>query len=912
MSDSFIGERDELIASVQSNAEHLPPMMRCYLGYKADYPEHLLLLQVGDFYELFFEDATVAAAALDVRLTSRNKNSENSIPMCGVPVHAIDAYIPKLLAKGFSCVIVSQTSEAKAKGPVLREITRIITPGVRYEGEGLDEKKFNYLAACALNARESGALVFVDVSTGSLRVGEVENLENLLEMLERVSPSELILPSTLFGVSTKENQNWLRKVRKKANELNCHIVMRPFVVVSERDISRRLEMLLRENSSVGVGAASDNSRGLSQEACSALAAAINYVEEVSFGPLARIFQFTVEKSNGVVFIDAATRRNLELFETRIDGTRKNSLIDLMDLTQTAMGSRLLREWLSAPSCELDVIESRQAAVEELVRLDSSRARLRELLAAVRDIDRLMSRVTTMRATPRDLRVLADSLSELPEIRRFLGECSSEMLKRLLADFDTLEDICRKLNSALVDEPSNKINEGGIIREGFSSNVDDLRELSGEAKQWLLKLEAEEKIRTGISGLKVRYNNVFGYFFEVTKSHLSKVPSHYQRKQTLANAERFSTDELKSLEVSVLSAKARQIELEKELFIELRSYVAGEAHRIQATSRGLSLLDVFAALAELAHRRNYCRPKIVQGTKLHIKAGRHPVIEMVIGAHNFVPNDCTLDSEGEGKYFALLTGPNMGGKSTYLRQVGLIQLLAQIGSFVPAESAELSLVDRIFTRIGAADDIARGDSTFMVEMREATTIVKRATERSLVLIDEIGRGTATADGLAIATSIAEWLHDCIGAKTIFATHFHQLTSLAEAKKGVSCITVGIVEDGDEIIFTHRIENGTADRSYGLEVARLAGLPQPLLQRARMAMSSFENCETLTSDLFNQPLSSQIAVFADNSSVPPAREDVPSSNAEHELVVERILSFDINSMTPLQALRELEALQNELSQ
>jgi DNA mismatch repair protein MutS len=808
----------------------LPPMMRQYLSLKRKYPDYLLLFQVGDFYELFYEDARLASQALSIRLTTRSKNDPNPIPMCGVPVHAVDNYIPKLLDQGYSCVLMSQVEESSnKKGMVKREVTRIITPGVRYQGDGINEKEFNYLAAVCVGADGNGVIAFIDVSIGNLIVQEVETLDSLLDVTERVRPVELIIPSTLFSAAVPNNQTWVKAIKRLAKQLNCQLVLRPFNTVTNQVLEQRVASCLPSLSSLSI------------EGCSTTRSLLDYVDEISFGTPPLISEIRLEEEKQSVVIDAATRRNLELVETALGGDKKNSLLASIDYTQTAMGARLLRQWMLSPSCNIEEINLRLDAVEELRTEQQLLESIRTALTTVRDLERIISRIAGLRATPRDFGTLLESIASFPSLLESLEKLQSPMFVNIRDRFDALLDISSKLSSALNDELPAKINEGGIFRKGYNEDLDGLCKISTEGKHQFAMLESSERSKTGINGLKIKYNNVFGYFIEVTKAHLSKIPERFERKQTLVNAERFVTQELKELEQNVLSAKARQVELEKQLFIELKDWISAQTARMQNVAKQLSLLDVLSSYATVSLERNYSRPKVVLEGDLIIKNGRHPVIESILGQHNFVANDTMLNCEQ--RRFAVLTGPNMGGKSTYLRQIGLIQLLAQAGSYVPAEQATIGLVDRIFTRIGAADDIARGDSTFMVEMREASLIIKKASNRSLVLIDEIGRGTATTDGLAIATAIAEWLLDKVRCKTVFATHFHELTALAQSKANAFCLAVGIIEDVVEksISFTHRIEQRVGDRSYGIEVARLAGLPESLLERATQVLEDIERAK-----------------------------------------------------------------------
>lgn len=868
-----------------AETRELAPMLQYHLDLKRQYPEHLLLFQVGDFYEIFFDDAPKAADTLSIRLTSRNKDEPDPIPMCGFPIHAIDNYLPRLLRAGHSCVVINQVEESKGrKGGMQREISRIVTPGIRYEGDGLDEKRFNYLASLLVSSRGDGAIGFVDVSTGWLRLQEFESVDDLADTLRRVGPVELIVPSLVDGTAVERTSKWFREITQLSTDMGIKLVYRPYEKIGRDALVQRFSALFTAKADWSAATLEK----ISLESLQVLHSLLNYVEEVSFGNPPKMSQFTKEESEQVVLIDAATRRNLEITETRIDGDRKNALLSHLDCTKTAMGSRMHGEWILSPSSKREEIEERLDAVQELLEKREIRSVFRDTLRGVRDIDRLVSRITGMRAMPKDLGMLRESVASFPSLLGQFGLFESKKLQSIASDFDALEDIAARLTDALEEELPVRLNEGGIFRLGFHAEVDRLRNIGDTGHSWLLELEKRERERTGISSLKVKFNNVFGYFLEITKAHLDKVPKEYERRQTLVNAERYVIPELKEYEASLLSAKARRIELEKELFLDLRRWVAEQAGRIQLSARVLSVMDVLCSFAHVTELHGYVRPILREDSVTKIIGGRHPVVEQVLGFHQFVPNDAFLDTEE--RRIAILTGPNMGGKSTYLRQVGLIQLLAQAGSFVPAQSAELGVVDRIFTRIGAADDLARGDSTFMVEMREAATILRKATSKSLVLIDEIGRGTATKDGFALASAIAEWLRDVIGCRTLFATHFHELTELAEKKRGVFCLSVGVIESGDELRFTHRIEERPASRSYGIEVARLAGLPERLILRAR---------ELLVED------ASSTAHHKTTTTAKPAPVE-STLRTELEKIVQRIERCEPDRLTPIQALLELQEL------
>lgn len=849
----------------------LAPMLQSYVEMKRKFDSHILLFQVGDFYEIFFEDARLAAEALNIRLTSRDKNSSDPIPMCGVPVHAIDSYLPRLLAAGFSVALVSQVDEQKGKNgktQVKRELTRIITPGVRFEGEGLDEKSFNFCAA-VLMLPEGGAVAAIDCSTGHLRLEECDSIEEISEILARLRVRELLVPSTLFDRPIDKNEKWYRESRDAAKQLGASTTQRAFVEGVPKELRERIPAEVEK---------------LSRASRSALKAILAYAEEISCGRLPPIGSVTIEDRRRNVLIDAATCRNLEITETRIDGGKKNSLLSHIDHSCTAMGARLLAEWITMPSAYLEEIKLRHDAVEELLKDSELLDRVRQLLREVRDLERVLSRIVTNRGTPRDLAVLRDSIRVFPHLEMILKGFKGKLLQDLVGDFPNLVELHEKLLKALVEEPPLKMNEGDIFRDEFNEELDRLRLLRRDGNKKLLEMEQREKTRTGISSLKIRYNNVFGYSIEISKTHLTKVPSDYERRQTLANAERYITAELKHFESDLLSAKEKIFDLERDLFLSIRDEVSALASQIQQAARIISNVDVLSSFAELAWKQNYVRPEMTQEGELLIEEGRHPVVERVIGSQNFVANNTSLDTHE--RRFAVLTGPNMGGKSTYLRQIGLIQLLAQAGSFVPAKRAVLGFVDRIFTRIGAADDLSRGDSTFMVEMRETSTILRRASSRSLVLIDEIGRGTATIDGRAIATAVADYLHEQIRCRTVFATHFHELTSLAE-REGIFCLTVGVHEEGDEIFFTHRILEQIGDKSYGIEVARLAGLPHEVLDRARIY---FESSDTESPVKFTSPLPQRI-------------ERVPTKGNE---LLSELKEIEVEKMTPLDALLVLSRL------
>lgn len=879
----------------------LAPMLQQYVNMKQRYAEHLLLFQVGDFYEVFFDDALIVAEILSIRLTSRDKGRPNPIPMCGVPIHAIDNYIPKLVDAGRSCVLVSQVeaeggAKPGVKGGIRREVSRIITPGIRLEGDGVPDTQFNFLASLSVSPRgDEGCLSYVDASAGKLFIQRLESGDEVGEALARVRPSELLLPSTREGLTVDRLSEWFKMAKQTAETLPCRVLYRPFAAAPGREVAQRIQAMIPSKQLAEPAHGALESR----ETTASLQALLDYVGEVTFSGQVTLSNVEIRDAERKAVVDSVTRRNLELTEARIDGNKRQSLFAHINYTKTPMGARLLSEWLLNPSARLEEISARHDVVAELLEKDFERDELRKALMGVRDLDRLASRIGTLRASPHDLGLLRDSLADLPHIRERFAGLSSTRATQLLALCDPMTDIFELLSLALVAEPPVRLSEGPVIADAFHPDVAELRMLQTSGSDLLLELEARERQRTGIPGLKVKYNSVFGYFIEITKAHLAKTPMDYERRQTVANAERFVTPELKNHEARVLSAKSRLSEVERGLFSELREQLTHSLGRIQAVSTALAEIDVYCSFAMLAREQNYIRPELVREQILDVVAARHPVVEQVLGTQNFIPNDICLGKAKTGgdpsksaqRRFGVLTGANMGGKSTYLRTIGLIQLLTQAGSFVPARRAIVGIADRIFTRIGAADDLARGDSTFMVEMRETALIVSRATDASLVLIDEIGRGTATQDGLALAQAIAEWLHDQVGCRTVFATHFHELTALPSRMPDAFCLSVGVLERGGEIVFTHRIEEKPASRSYGLEVARLAGLPDDLLNRAQQ--------------LLLQPQAGALmAPVESTAAVDPARA---AGDASRTRLLEAFVELKLEALTPLQALNELARYQ-----
>ncbi len=799
------------------------PMMRQYHDVKRQYPGMLVFFRLGDFYEMFYEDAVIASRELEITLTSRNNDKKgNPIPMCGVPHHALDGYLGRLVKKGFKVVLCEQAEDPKqAKGIVRREVRRIVTPGTATEEGLLDSKENNFLAALCRREEGFGAGL-IDASTGEFWVSEFrgeEAFSRILEEMVHFRPKEILVPEAQEAMLFDSLPSDFAASVVRSPQPDWHF-----------NPDYALRILLSH-----FGVSTLEGFGISDEdlAVCAGGALLNYLQETQKSSLGHITGLRLFVSSRFLKLDEPTVENLELVRG-MDGNKRWTLLATLDFTRTGMGARLLRSWVLRPSLDLMDIEERLDAVGELRGSVVVLSRLRKTLDHIQDLERLLSRVTLETASPRDMLALRHSLARLPEISRSLSESQSRLLSRLE---DHLDDVVTALSEALDDDVPVSLNDGGIIRPGFHAELDELRQIARSGKSFIAGLETQERERTGISKLKVKYNRVFGYFIEITRSNLDSVPDDYVRKQTLVNSERFITPELKEYEERVLGAEERILRLERELFVQLRRQVGEQAQRIQIAARRVALIDVLGSLAEAAHQNDYCRPLLDESTDLEIKAGRHPVLERQ-STDPFVPNDLTCDTDRN--QMLILTGPNMGGKSTFLRQNALITIMAQMGSFVPAESARIGLVDRIYTRVGASDNLARGRSTFMVEMIETANILNTATTRSLILLDEVGRGTATFDGLSIAWAVAEFLttQEQRKARAIFATHYHEITKLEKLYPGVRNYCVTVREANNDIIFFHRVLPGTANKSYGIAVARLAGLPQPVLERAGEILKRLE--------------------------------------------------------------------------
>ena len=866
----------------------LTPAMRQYLEVKERYPDCIIFFRMGDFYEMFFEDAVTASRVLDITLTSRNKNREDAIPLCGFPHHAASSYIAKLIEKGFKVAVCEQMEDPKAaKGVVKREVTRVVTPGLVLDTENLDAKENNYLAALAVRGGRF-ALAFVDISTGEFRVAEAEDREFF-----RAETAGLPIREILVAEDLRDDE----LIRSVAGEgERCRINRLP----PDRFDPAAAVALLRghfpEEKLSGIALESHPA------AAAAAGAVLAYMTETQKDRLSHINELTRYESGAHLLLDEVAKRNLELFSTIAEGKKSGSLFHVLDETVTSLGARRLRWWLNHPLCDPIRIRERLAAVSEIREGNLLRESLRGILKDVYDLERLGSRIAVGLANGRDLAALRTSLLVLPRLRDAIAGCEAPLLRAIRDGIDEMPDLRVLIEGAIVDEPPLTIREGGIIREGYDPELDKLIAIMRDGRKWIAALEEKERQRTGIHSLKVGFNSIFGYYIEVTKANASLVPVEYIRKQTLVNAERYINEELKGYEETVLHAEERRQAREYDLFVEIRGRIAGEIRRIQRTAARIADLDAVASLAEVAERYNYCCPAVDSEDVIEITDGRHPVVERQAVGTGFVPNDVLLDLEKNR--FLIITGPNMAGKSTCIRQVALIVLMAQMGSFVPAVRARIGVVDRIFTRIGAADNLARGQSTFMVEMNEVADILRHATKRSLIILDEVGRGTSTFDGLSIAWATAEYIHDApsLGARTLFATHYHELTELAVTKEGVRNFNIAVREWGEKIIFLRKIMEGGTNRSYGIQVARLAGVPAEVIVRAKEILRNLEKGELDETGMpkiargrkTDRKNANQLSLFS----------------GERDAVLEEIRGLDPMNLTPLDALHHLSGWKQRL--
>ncbi|MBD5530914.1 MAG: DNA mismatch repair protein MutS [Lachnospiraceae bacterium] len=874
-------------------------MMQHYLDTKEQNKDCILFYRLGDFYEMFFEDAKTVSRELELTLTGKACGLEERAPMCGVPFHAAETYINRLVTKGYKVAICEQVEDPKlAKGMVKREVVRIVTPGTNVDNQFIDEGKNNYLMAVVYLENQIGISI-VDVSTGDYFLTEVEDTKRLLDEIYKYLPSEIICNDafTLCGVDLNDLRGRLHI---------CVNRLEPWYF-DEDACKKALMKQFKVHVLTGLGI-DDFPNGLL--AAGAIMLYLNETQKISLSHITHLYPYLASK---YMLLDSATRRNLELTETLREKAKRGSLLWVLDKTKTAMGARTLRSYLEQPLITRSAIEERLEAVSELCADPTARDEIREYLSPIYDLERLLGKVSYMSANPRDLIAFRNSLAMLPAIKLVLRGFSSKLLLGIEQDIDSLEDVCELIKAAIDDEePPVTIREGGIIRDGYDPDIDMLRKAKTEGKDWLAKLESDDRERTGIKNLRIKYNKVFGYYFEVTNSFKKMVPEDYIRKQTLTNAERYTTPRLKELEDTILNAEDKLYTLEYDAFCKVRDSIAAELDRIQRTAKAVAALDVFASLSLVAERNHYVRPQINEKGVIDIKDGRHPVVEQMIEHDMFVSNDTHLDN---GKHcIAVITGPNMAGKSTYMRQAALIVLMAQIGSFVPAKSADIGLVDRIFTRVGASDDLASGQSTFMVEMNEVANILRNATSKSLLVLDEIGRGTSTFDGLSIAWAVIEHIsnRNILGAKTLFATHYHELTELEGKMDNVNNYCIAVKEKGDDIVFLRKIMKGGADRSYGIQVAKLAGVPEMVIGRAK------EIAEQLSdNDITDKIQSICTPISSAGKHKPVLCDEVDRGQmslfdaVKDEDVVKELKEIDISNLTPLDALNTLYRLQNKLN-
>lgn len=873
-------------------------MMVQYMETKKQYHDCILFYRLGDFYEMFFDDAITASRELEITLTGKECGLEERAPMCGVPYHSVDSYLSRLVQKGYKVAIAEQMEDPKlCKGLVKREVIRVVTPGTITSSQALDETRNNYLMCIVYLGDKLGVSV-ADITTGTFMVTEVKNERSLFDEINKFSPAEIIC-NDAFAMSGISLDSILDRYHFAVSELDSHYFQ-----------DERCRKLLMEHFKVG----SLEGLGLADYDIGVIAAGavLQYLYETQKNTLDHLTTIEPYSTGNYMVLDSSTRRNLELLETMREKQKRGSLLWVLDKTKTAMGARLLRTWIEQPLIHKEPILERQKAIEELNMNYISREELGEYLNPVYDLERLIGRISYKSANPRDLLAFRNSIAMVPHIKNLLEEFTCRNLTELKEQLDTLEDLEQLISSAIVEEPPIVVKEGGIIREGYNEEADRLRNAKTEGKTWLADLESKERDKTGIKNLKVKFNKVFGYYFEVTNSFKDLVPDYFIRKQTLTNAERYTTNELKELEDVILGAEDKLYSLEYELFCEVRDRIGAEVVRIQKTAHAIAQIDVYAALSTVATRSNYVKPSINERGTIQIKGGRHPVVEKMMRDDLFVSNDTYLDNSKNR--ISIITGPNMAGKSTYMRQTALIVLMAQIGSFVPADSANIGICDRIFTRVGASDDLASGQSTFMVEMTEVANILRNATRNSLLILDEIGRGTSTFDGLSIAWAVVEHISNTklLGAKTLFATHYHELTELEGIMAGVNNYCIAVKEQGDDIVFLRKIVKGGADKSYGIQVAKLAGVPDSVINRAK----------ELVEELVSSDLTSKAREIAENNAnisnhkPVPKPDDVEMSQLRlfdtvcEDAIIEEIKNLELGNMTPIDALNTLYRIQTKL--
>lgn len=868
---------------------NITPMMQQYLDIKEQYKDCILFFRLGDFYEMFFKDAEVASRELEITLTGRDCGLAERAPMCGVPFHSADSYIARLINKGFKVAICEQVEDpALAKGIVKRDVIKVVTPGTVTDSAMLDERKNNYLMAIYKN-RYCFGLSIVDISTGDFTSTQItwgNTTGKLMDEISKFLPSEIIVNSEFYQDKTL-TVNFRKRFNAYISNFDDRYFEENYSFEKLKNHFKGCELEIKDHN-------------LFVNASGAL---LEYLEQTQKVNLNHIQNFSTYKMEEFMVLDISTRRNLELTETMREKSRRGTLLWVLDRTMTSMGGRTVRNWIEQPLINISDIRDRLDSVNELKEKFMVRMEIRELLKRVYDIERLMGKVILGNVNCRDLISLKNSIGQIPYIKESLKDCAAELNRRNYERLDTLEDVYELIEKSVIEDPPVTIKEGNIIKTGYDPEVDRLRKATTEGKNWVAAIESSEREKTGIKNLKVGFNKVFGYYIEVTKSYYSLVPETYIRKQTLANCERFITQELKEIEETILGAEEKVIELEYQLFLDIKEKIASQVERIKRTARSLAELDVICSLAEVADREGYCMPEISLEGEIEILDGRHPVVEKMLDHGAFVPNDTVLDPD-ENR-LSIITGPNMAGKSTYMRQVALIVLMAQIGSFVPARNAKIGIVDRIFTRVGASDDLASGQSTFMVEMSEVANILNNATPRSLLILDEIGRGTSTFDGLSIAWSVIEFISDSekLGCRTLFATHYHELTELEGKITGIKNYCIAVKEKGEDIIFLRKIIRGGADDSYGIQVARLAGVPQPVIDRAKDILRELEDADISKKEIKLRknkiPIEGQVDIFSFNT-VSKSRDEV----------LNELKALDITALTPLDALNVIYKMQQKL--
>ncbi len=875
----------------------LTPMMQQYVETKKQYSDCILFYRLGDFYEMFFEDAETASRELEITLTGKSCGLEERAPMCGVPFHAVEGYLTKLVNKGYKVAICEQVEDPKlAKGLVRREVVRIVTPGTNLNMQSLDASRNNYIMCIAYTPSKIGISV-ADVTTGDYYLTEVEDLKKLSDEIMKYEPSEIICNDSLL-VSGIDVADLRGRLHISLNALEAH-------VFDDEGCKKVLMKHFKVNTLIGLGI-EDFPVGMI-----AAGALLQYLYETQKTELTHFTHIYPYLTNKYMLLDSSTRRNLELTETLREKQKRGSLLWVLDKTKTAMGGRMLRSYIEQPLIDKAEMEKRLDAVGQLCRDSISRDEIREYLNPIYDLERLLSKVTYKTANPRDLIAFQSSLEMLPHIKTVLEGFSCEALMEIQEEIDGLQDICGLIQEAITEEPPISIREGGMIKDGFDETIDMLRNAKRDGKQWLAELEEQDRERTGIKNLKIKYNKVFGYYFEVTNSFKNMVPEDYIRKQTLANAERYTTPRLKELEDTILNAEDKLQTLEYDLFCQIRDSIAAQLQRIQQTAKAVARLDVFASLALVAERNRFVRPKLNEKGLIDIKEGRHPVVEQMIDNDMFISNDTYLDNGSH--CISVITGPNMAGKSTYMRQTALIVLMAQIGSYVPAKSANIGIVDRIFTRVGASDDLASGQSTFMVEMNEVANILRNATSNSLLILDEIGRGTSTFDGLSIAWAVIEHISNrkLLGAKTLFATHYHELTELEGKMSNVNNYCIAVKECGDDIVFLRKIIKGGADKSYGIQVAKLAGVPDMVIDRAKEIVTQLSD-----NDIMEKVQSIAVDQKGDKAHKAVKYDELDMAQislfdtVKDEDVLQELMDIEVTTLTPLDALNTLYRLQNKL--